>query len=244
MAESFLVEFRLRGYARKYAEWASARIGRKAKSLGIREVNGHRFVSHVTLFGGARTNNWKWIANDVERIGQKFTLVPLKIRGISNFDNRTKQIIYLDVDPSPELEELRWELAQRLTKISFEYAPWDTTRRYEFHSTVGIFQSTSDGKFRQLRDFAESQCSLEAFKRQEMSFFVRLFRSLMRRRDLDAGVSQHLLRITVLRRSRIHCEYDLLCKKQLSRREALNKYRWRKTIEKLRELQNIKRQRP
>ena len=139
MAESFLVEFRLRGYAREYAEWASVRILQKAKNLGIRELGGHRFVSHITLLGGARTNNWKWLANEVERIGQKYTLVPLEIKGISSFNNKTKQIIYLDVDPSPELEALRWEFAQRLTKISFEYQPWDTKPKYEFHSTVGMF---------------------------------------------------------------------------------------------------------
>ena len=237
MAESFLVEFRLRGYAREYAEWASARILQKAKSLGIRELGGRRFVSHITLFGGARTNNWKWLANDVERIGQKYTLAPLKIRGVSNFNNKTKQIIYLDVDPSPELEQLRWELAQRLTKISFEYQPWDTTPKYEFHSTVGIFKPYSNGRFNQLCDYAASQCSLAVFKRQEMSFLGRLFSIISGLGDYDAGINQHMLRITVLRESRIHCEYDLLLKKQLSRSEALNKYWWRRTIEQLRKLQ-------
>ena len=237
MAESFLVEFRLRGYAREYAEWASERILKKAKRLGIRELSGRRFVSHITLFGGARTNNWKWLANDVEKIGRKYTLAPLKIKGVSSFANRNKQIIYLDVDPSPALEELRWELAQRLTKISFEYAPWDTRQKYEFHSTVGIFQPTSNGKFSQLCNYAEIHCSLAAFKRHKMSIFGKLFNSIFGPRDYDSGINQHLLRVTVLRGSRIHCEYDLVLKKQLSRREALSKYWWKRTIEKLRKLQ-------
>lgn len=240
MAESFLVEFRLRGYAREYAEWASAQILQKAKNLGIKELGGQRFVSHITLFGGARTNNWKWLTNEVERIGQKYTLAPLNIRGISNFDNKTKQIIYLDVDPSPELEALRWELAQRLTKISFEYQPWDTTPKYEFHSTVGIFQPALGDKFGQLCKYAETQCSLAIFKQQNKSFFGRLFSSISGRDDYDIGINQHLLRITVLKGSRIHCEYDLLLKRQLSRQEALSRYYYRRTIEQLRQVQNLK----
>ena len=240
MAESFLVEFRLRGYAREYAEWASVRILQKAKNLGIRELGGHRFVSHITLFGGARTNNWKWLANEVERIGQKYTLVPLEIKGISSFNNKTKQIIYLDVDPSPELEALRWEFAQRLTKISFEYQPWDTKPKYEFHSTVGMFYPATGDKFGQLCAYAETQCNLAVFKRQNKSFFGRLFSSISGRNDYDAGINQHLLRITVLKGNRIHCEYDLLLKRQLSRPEALSKYYYRRTIEQLRQVQNLK----
>ena len=236
MAESFLVEFRLRGYAREYAKWASVRVLRKAKSLGIRKLSGQHFVSHITLFGGARTNNWKWLANEIERISFKYKLVPLKIRGCGHFDNRNKQIIYLDVDPSPELEQLRWELAQRLTKISFEYAPWDSRPRYEFHSTVGIFQPTSSEKFSQLCSYADVQCSLAAFKRHKMTILEKLFSFIFRHQDYDSGINQHLLRITVLRRSRIYCEYDLVLKKQLSRTEALSRYWWKRTIEKLRKL--------
>jgi len=237
MAESFLVEFRLRGYAKKYAEWASEHVLQKAKSLGIRNLSGSKFVSHITLFGGARTSNWRWLAGEIERISRKYTLVPLKIKGISNFDNRNKQIIYLDVDPSTELEDLRWELAQSLTKISFEYAPWDTRQIYEFHSTVGIFQPTNNDKFSQLCNYAETQCSLAAFKRHRMSLLSKLFDSIFRRRDYDSGINQHMLRVTVLRGNRIYCEYDLILKKQLSRSEALSSYWWKRTIGKLRKLQ-------
>lgn len=240
MAESFLVELRLRGFAREYADWASERILRKARSLGIRKLSGHRFVSHITLFGGAKTNNMKGLANNVERICQKYTLAPFKIKGTSSFDNRNKQIIYLDVEPSPIIEELRWELAQKLTKISFEYTPWDTTQKYEFHSTVGIFQPTVGDKFGQLCNYAEAQCSLATFKRHEMTFLGRLFNSISKTQDNDSGINQHLLRVTLLTGSRIYCEYDLILKKQLSRSESLSKYWWGRTIEQLRELQNSK----
>ena len=233
MAESFLVEFRLRGYAQEYAEWASARVLEKAKSLGIRKVSGGRFVSHITLFGSAKTNTLEQVASRIERIrkyylrSQPNTLVPFKIKGIGNFDRPDRAVIYLDVDPSPELEQFRWELAQSLTKISSEYAPWDNTQKYEFHSTVGIFQPTSNDKFSQLCNYAETQCNLAVFKRQRTS---------SEPRDYDSGINQHLLRITVLRGSRIHFEYDLVLKRLLSREEAVEGYLWKQTIEKLKEL--------
>ena len=142
MAESFLVEFRLRGYSSEYAQWASARVLRKAKSFGIRKLSGQHFVSHITLFGNAKTNNLKQVTNRIERIRKYYlieqpnTMIPFKIKGIGNFNNMNKQVIYLDVDPSPQLEQFRWELAQSLTNVSFDYAPWDTTEKYEFHSSV------------------------------------------------------------------------------------------------------------
>ena len=229
MAESFLVEFRLRGYAKEYAEWASANVLRKANGLGITELSGRRFVSHVTLFGSAKTDNLKQVVSKIERIrkyylrAQPHTLIPFKIKGIDFFDRPNKTIIFLSVNPSQELEQLRWELAQNLIKVSSEYPPWDTMQTFEFHSTVGIFQSTT--YVQQLRSYAETECGLSAFKQS--------------RTDNDnPSINLNLLRITLLGNdNHIHCEYDLVLKKLLSRNEALNKYWGERTIEKLRELQ-------
>jgi len=53
------------------------------------------------------------------------------------------------------------------------------------------------------------------------------------------------LRITVLgARGRIVCEYDLVLKRLLNRREALSKYWWRKTINRLRELRGLPPEKP
>jgi hypothetical protein len=152
-----------------------------------------------------------------------------------------KQVIYLDVDPSPQLEQFRWELAQSLTNVSFDYAPWDTTKKYEFHSTLGIFQPVNNGKFNQLCDYAGTKCSLIAFKQHKMSIVSRLFDIIKKytsgSHDYDPGINQHLIRITVLKGSRIHCEYDLVLKKLLSRRQALRGYLLKQTIQKLGKIQ-------
>jgi 2'-5' RNA ligase len=241
MAVSFLVEFRLQGYAKKYAKWASARTFREAKKLRIRELPGRRFVSHITLFGSAKTNNISRVISEVERIGRKYTLIPFKIKGVSRFDNLNKKVIYLDIEPSPILEQFRRELAENLVKLSFEYAPWDTRQNYEFHSTVGMFKPTGRSNFDRLCGYTETYCSLKTFKQSRTPIFRRLFniikKYIFRIQEYDPTINLYLLRVTVLGRgSRIQCEYDLVLKRLLSRSEALSGHWWRKTIEKLGDL--------
>jgi len=239
MVESFLVEFRLQGYAKKYARWASNRTITEAKKLRIRQLPGRRFVSHITLFGSAKTNNLGRVIGEVERIGRKYTLIPFKINGISKFDNLNKKVIYLDIEPSRLLEQFRRELAENLVKLSFEYAPWDTRQNYEFHSTVAMFSPTNGTNFNKLCDYTENDCSLRTFKQSRTSVFRRIFNLIkkyfFRRQEYDA-INLSLLRVTVIKGNRIECEYDLVLKRLLSRREALSRHWWKKTIKKLGDL--------
>src|SRR3989304_6287034 len=56
----------------------------------------------------------------------------------------------------------------------------------------------------------------------------------------EPNIGQYLLRMTVIGPNRrIMCEYDLVLKRLLSRKEALSKYWWRKTVSSLRELQGL-----
>jgi len=249
MAVSFLVEFRLRGYARKYAKWARARTIREAKRLGVRRLREPRFVPHITLFGPAETHNLRHVIREVERTGRKYSLVPFKLgvrRG--EFQNQDANWLYLNLESSPVLEQLRHELAQSLLglegRIRRTCKPYDRSQKYRFHCSIGKYDPRDNAKFDQLSDYAETKCSLEAFKQSEVSLFSTLF-NFVRRYVFGTGeeeylaINQHLLRITILgRRSRIQAEYDLALKRILSRREALNRYWWRKTIEKLRDLQS------
>jgi hypothetical protein len=61
----------------------------------------------------------------------------------------------------------------------------------------------------------------------------------------EPNIDQYLLRITVIGvRGQIVCEYDLILKRLLSRREALSKRLFQKTINKLRELQGLPPEKP
>jgi len=245
----FLVEFRLHGYAREYARWARARTLREALRLGARRLRESRFVPHITLFGPAEAHNLRNVVREIERVGRKYTLVPFKL-GIKRgeFQNEDVNWLYLDVQPSPQLEQFRYELAQSLLrlekKIHHTCQHYDRNPKYKFHCSIGKYDPRHSARFEKLADYAENKCNLEAFKERKVSLFGRVLniieRYILRAEEKDEpGISQHLLRITVLGKgSRIRAEYDFILGKMLSRREALSGYWWKRTIEKLKELRS------
>jgi len=245
----FLIEFRLHGYAREYAKWARARTLREARRLGVRRLREPRFVPHITLFGPAEAHNLRKVVRELERVGREYTLVPFTL-GIKRgeFKNEDVNWLYLDVQPSPQLEQFRYELAQSLLKREKKTHDtcqhYDRNSKYKFHCSIGKYDPRHSRRFEKLADYAETKCSLEAFKQRKVSLFGRLLnmieRYILRAEGEDEpGISQHLLRITVLGKgSRIKAEYDLALGRVLSRREALSGHLWRRTIEKLKELRS------
>jgi len=247
MAVSFLVEFRLQGYAKTYAKWTSARTLQEAEKLGVKRLKQPRFVSHVTLFGPAETNNLGQVIKEVERIGRRYAPVYFQLGGFDRFQMPDANWLYLDIQPSSDLEKLRNELAQSLRRsermIYDTCQPYDRESKYEFHSSIGKYAPRDKGKFEKLFEYAETKCRLETFRQHNASVFGRLLniikKYIFRVGEDDPRISLHLLRVTVLGRgSRIQSEYDLVLRRLLSRREALSRYWWRKTIEKFRELKN------
>ncbi len=241
----FFVEFRLQGYAKQYARWVTARVHREARGLRIRELRGRRFVPHITLFGPAETNSLRRVETRVVGVGRRYALVPFKLGGFDEFRNRDADWLYLVVQPSSKLEQLRYELSQSLCKseriIDDTCKNYDHNSRYKFHCAIGKYDPRDEDKFEKLLDYAETKCSLEAFRQRKSSVFGRLLNIVKKyisgKKEVDPRISLHLLRITVLGRgSRIQCEYDLVLRRILSRREALSG-RWRRrTIERLKEL--------
>jgi len=243
MTVSFFIEFRLQGYAQKYTKWASARTLREARKLRLRKLKEQRFVSHITLFGDARTNNLQQVIREVERISQKYTLVPFKLGGFDKSQKPDANWLYLDVHPSPDLEQLRYELARTLRRsermIYDTCQTFDPKLKYKFHSSIGKYDPRDKGKFEKLFDYAETNCSLETFKQRKASVVSRLLniikKYIFRAEEDGPRISLHLTRVTVLgRKNRIEAEYDLLLKKLLSRRQALSPYWRRKTRRALR----------
>lgn len=245
----FLVEFRLRGYAKAYAKWARARTIREARSLGVRRRREARFVPHITLFGPAETSSLRNVAREVETVCRKYSRVPFEL-GVKSgdFQKEDANWLYLDVEASPELEQFRYELAQSLLAldrtIQDTCKPYDRNPKCKFHCSIGKYSPSNNAEFEKLSDYAETKCTLEAFGQQKGSAVGRLLGILRKyffgtKEEQNAAVSQYLIRVTLLgRRSRIQSEYDLILGKMLSRTEALSGYRWRKTIEKFKELQS------
>ncbi len=203
----FLVEFRMHGYAKEYAKEITHSVGRK---FGVKGVTRKRVVPHISLYGPGSTGDIGKVIATVEKVGHRYKEVPFKIKGFGYFDKSPK-VIYFDISPSQELDDLRWQLSQELRKVS-TCQSWDSQRNHSFHATIAF--RDIDAKFNRIWSYLKSR--------------------------EEPNINQHLLRITVLGSGgRIVCEYDLVLQRLLNRREALSKYWWRRTMNRFREQQGL-----
>ncbi len=193
----YLIEFRFHGYAKKYAKHLIHEVARKFKVKGVTR---NRAVPHITLFGPFTTRQVGKVVSELIEVGREFSLVPFIVKGFNYFDNKQK-VIYLDIDPSAELKDLRRKLAQKLSKIS-DSQPWDDKQQFQFHSTVAF--RDIDRKFPKIWKYIKDK--------------------------EEPNIKQHLLRITIIKGGRILYEYDLILKKLLTRKQALSRYWFNKTI--------------
>jgi 2'-5' RNA ligase len=202
----------MQGYAKEYAKDIVYSV---AKKFRVRGVTRRKVVPHISLYGPGKTEDIRKVISAVEKVGRKYSLVPFKVKGFGYFD-KTPKVIYFDISPSKELEDLGWELSQELRRVSTGQS-WDSRRNHSFHATIAF--RDIDTKFNKIWSYLKSR--------------------------EKPDISQHLLRITVIgTRGRIVCEYDLVLKRLLNRREALSKFWWRKTINRLRELQGLPPKKP
>ena len=141
-------------------------------------------------------------------------MVPFDIYDFDLHSGKGGKVIGCRINAPPELKNLRRELAEELNKIvkTADRQPWDNGDDYWFHTTLAM------------KDIDQKS--------------ERIWRYL-KEKD-KPHINQHLVRITVLNnRRRIEREYDLMFQRWLSRREALSRHLWRKTINRLRELQGL-----
>ena len=195
----YLIEFRFQGYARKYLKRSIFDVARR---FHVEGVTRRRPVPHITLVGPFETREIKRVIMDVESIAKKYNLVNFKLKGFRYFNNPGGKVIYADIEPSKELEELRWELSKRLMGYA-RLKEWDTRERFSFHATIAF--KDIDRKFSKIWSY---------LKHKE-----------------KPNIDQHLLRITIIGKGgKIVCEYDLMLKRLLNRREALSGKVWKRTI--------------
>lgn len=152
-------------------------------------------------------------------MAKRYTLVPFSVYGFDRNDGKNGKVIAAGITASPELKSLRRELADELNKIvkRDDRQPWDNEDDYWFHTTIAMKDID-----RQFEDIWHHINKKETPR-----------------------INQHLVRITVLnRRRKIEREYDLMLKRWLNRREALSRHWWRRTINRLRELQGLPTEKP
>ncbi len=200
----YLIEFRFHGYAKKYAKNIIYDVSRK---FHIRGITRQRAIPHITLFGPFQTRYEKKLISEVFSLGQNYNLVPFRIKGFNFFNSNQNKVIFFDIEPSQELKKLRWNIAQRLSKIAYNQPPFDAKKDFEFHSTIAF--KDIDHKFDKIWNYIQN--------------------------IQEPNINQHLLRITIIKNDLILYEYDLLQKRLLNRHQALNKFYYDKSIELLRQ---------
>jgi 2'-5' RNA ligase len=203
---NFFIEFRFHGYAQNYLKELIFEVSREFK---VRGAVKERPVPHMALFYGASGYfDIKKVCTVVEKVGKNYSLVPFKLDGFKWKNSEHGKVITTSIDASSELKKLRKELAKGLSKVCVAHQ-FDTQINFWFHTTIAF--KDIDKKFEDIWEYVK--------KKEKPS------------------INQQLLRITVLNENRIIIgEYDLILQRWLSRREALSKITWQKTINRLKEL--------
>lgn len=200
----YLIEFRFRGYAKKYLKACIFEVAKKFRAKGVIKK---QVVPHITLFGPFTTTDERKVTSAFLSVCKKYNLMTFKLKGFGNFDNR---VIFIDVIPSEELKEFRRDLAKEITGLRNFF----------------IFRTVKTKGITDLEDHHTFHATI-AFKDIENKF-----RSILAylKNKHTPHIDQRLLRVTLLKNGKILYEYDFLQGRLLNRREALNKMAWRKTI--------------
>lgn len=199
---NYLIEFRVRGYAKKYARQLMYEIGHKFKVRGVTKGSA---VPHTTLYGPFTTNNESRVVSSVQNLCSKYNRIYFSFRGFNYFNNHQKKVIYLNIVPSNDYRQFRYDLASVLRPITSSNSIEDRKSKedFVFHSTIAF--KDIDRKFNDIWSY---------IKNKERP-----------------NIRQTLIRVTVLKNGKILYEYDFLQKKLLNRRQALSREEYNKTIE-------------
>jgi len=111
------------------------------------------------------------------------------------------RVVYIDIIPSKELDEFRWVLARKL-KSFCKLKALDNKRKFYFHATVV----------------------------KHLSFLKFLRVKLYVNKTPKINFKHVVARVTLLKNGRILREYDFLLRRPLTRKLALNKRIYTKTI--------------
>ena len=71
-----------------------------------------RPVPHITLVGPFQTRNERKLINDFYDVCSKNPLMKFSVKGFNTFENN--RVMYLDINPSDNLDNFRWELSKKL----------------------------------------------------------------------------------------------------------------------------------
>lgn len=190
----YLIEFRFHGKAKSELKTLIEEVNRKFK------IRSKRVVPHITLAGPLCTNNEERLIRDFNRLCSKSPLATFEIDGFSTFED--SRVVFLNVKPSKELDEFRWNLAQTINSYC-DLKPFDFEKKFEFHATIAM--KLPEDKF--------SKIKYSIKKKPKINF------------------KHVMVRATLLKGKFILREYDFFLRRSLTRRLAKDKRVYSQTLE-------------
>jgi 2'-5' RNA ligase len=152
-------------------------------------------VPHITLAGPFSTDNEDHLAEDFTRICTSQTATPkYDVGGYGFFDDT--RVVYVTITPDENLKQFRYHLSRAIAPYcSLRNYDLDSAEDFRFHATLAM--------------------KLDWLTFQRMKWYFRGHESVIYR--------HHPIRATLLRNSKILCEYDFIQGRMLTRAQALSK---------------------
>ena len=190
----YLIEFRFHGKAKYEMKNLIWDITRRF------HLRTKRAIPHITLAGPFYTNNEQKLIKDFNEICSQSPIMSFEVNGFSSFED--SKVVYLDVNPSAELENFRWNLSQKINSYC-NLTPYDKERKFEFHSTIAM--KLRDDHFHRIKEYIQNKPKVH-FKHV-------------------------VVRVTLLKGGFILREYDFFLRKSLFRSYAKSKQIYAQTID-------------
>jgi 2'-5' RNA ligase len=154
-----------------------------------------RVIPHITLAGPFSTHNEKKLVEDFTRVCTNQKGIPkYEVGGYGFFDD--SKVVFVTITPDETLKQFRYQISQAIFPYcSLRNYDLDSADEFRFHSTLAM------------------KLDWLTFQRIKWNF-----------RGQDGVIYRHHpIRATLLRNSRILCEYDFIQGRMLSRAQALSK---------------------
>jgi 2'-5' RNA ligase len=154
-----------------------------------------RVIPHITLAGPFSTTDEQKLVNDFTRICTNQKKIPkYEVGGYGFFDD--SKVVFVTITPDDNLKQFRYQLARAfLPYCSLRNYDLDSADRFRFHATLAM--------------------KLDWLTFQRIKWYFRKQENVIYR--------HHPIRATLLRNTRILCEYDFIQERMLSQAQALSK---------------------
>ena len=152
-------------------------------------------IPHITLAGPFSTANEKRLVEDFTGICTSQTTIPKYHVGGYGFFTDTR-VVYVTITPDKTLKQFRYQLAQALSPYcSLRNYDLDEADTFRFHATLAM--------------------KLDWLTFQRIKWYFR--------DQKPVTCCHHPIRATLLRNSKIVCEYDFIQGRMLTRAQALSR---------------------